>query len=70
MNKKKHPKTRFYDKFVILFKFLLRSRMLKVILVIIFLNVILGAIYSYLEGIEFHLGLYWATDTLTNTGTG
>lgn len=67
---KKTPKTRFYDKFVIFFKFLLRSRMLKVILTIISLNIILGALYSYLEGIEFHLGLYWATDTLTNTGTG
>ena len=70
MKRKKSPSSILYEKFVISFKFLARSRMLKVILIIFLLNIILGAFYSYLEGIEFHLGLYWATDTLTNTGTG
>ena len=70
MNEKQSQKTRFYDKFVIFFKFLVRSRMIKVILTIILLNIILGALYSYFDGVPFHLGLYWATDTLTNTGTG
>ena len=70
MSKNKPKKTRFYDKIVIFFKFLIRSRMIKVILFIIFLNIILGAFYSILDGVPFHLGLYWATDTLTNTGTG
>ena len=70
MYKNKSKKTRFYDKVVIFFKFLIRSRMLKVILIIVFLNAILGGLYSYLNKVPFHLGLYWATDTLTNTGTG
>ena len=67
MNKKKKT---FFDKFVIFMKFFIRSRMIKVIFIIIFLNILLGALYSYFDGVPFHLGLYWATDTLTNTGTG
>ena len=51
-------------------KFFIRSRMIKVIFIIVFLNILLGALYSYFDGVDFHLGLYWATDTLTNTGTG
>ena len=70
MYKNKSKKSRFYDNVVIFFKFLIRSRMLKVILIIVFLNAILGGLYSYLNKVPFHLGLYWATDTLTNTGTG
>ena len=67
MDKKKKP---FFDKFVIFMKFFIRSRMIKVIFIIVFLNILLGALYSYFDGVDFHLGLYWATDTLTNTGTG
>ena len=44
--------------------------MIKVFLIVFFLNFILGAIYSYIENLPFYLGLYWATDTLTNTGSG
>ena len=63
-------KNRFQEKFIVLTKFLRRSRMLKVIIVILFLNFILAGIYSYIEDIEYHIALYWATDTLTNTGSG
>lgn len=59
-----------WKKLIIFGKFLRRSRMLKVFIIVIGLNFILGGIYSYLEGIDYHLGLYWATDTLTNTGSG
>ena len=70
MSKKNTPKIRYYEKIILVIKYLVRSRMLKIILIIISLNVILGLLYSYFNGVAFHLGLYWATDTLTNTGTG
>ncbi|MHA1521211.1 MAG: NAD-binding protein [Promethearchaeota archaeon] len=65
-----HKSNSFRAPIIILGKFLRRSRMLKIFLLVLFLNFLLAAIYSYMEGIEFHLGLYWATDTLTNTGSG
>ena len=67
---KKKDRSPLQEKFIVISKFIRRSRMLKVVIIVIFLNLILAAIYSYIEGIEFHLGLYWATDTLTNTGSG
>lgn len=60
----------FRKKLIVLGKFLSRSLMLRVFLIVFLLNLLLGAIYSFLEGIPFYLGLYWATDTLTNTGSG
>ena len=58
------------EKLAILVKYLKRSRMIKVFLIVFFINFILGAVYSYIEGLPFYLGIYWATDTLTNTGSG
>ncbi|WP_371802733.1 NAD-binding protein [Candidatus Lokiarchaeum ossiferum] len=58
------------EKFIVLSKFLRRSRMLKVVILVILLNLVLAAIYANIEGIDYHLALYWATDTLTNTGSG
>ena len=66
----KEKKKTSFDKLVIFMKFLIRSRMIKVIFIIVFMNILLGALYSYFDGVDFYLGLYWATDTLTNTGTG
>ncbi len=66
----KEKKKTSLDKLVIFMKFLIRSRMIKVIFIIVFMNILLGALYSYFDGVDFYLGLYWATDTLTNTGTG
>ncbi|MBN2156423.1 MAG: NAD-binding protein [Candidatus Lokiarchaeota archaeon] len=44
--------------------------MIKVILIVFTLNIILAGIYSLIEGIPFHLGFYWISDYITNTGTG
>lgn len=60
----------FKKRLIILGKFIARSLMLKVFIIVFSLNLILAAIYSSLEGIPYYLGLYWATDTLTNTGSG
>lgn len=54
----------------VLLKYLRRSWMLKIFLIVFCLNFLLAGFYSIIEGIPFHLGLYWATDTLTNTGSG
>ena len=39
-------------------------------MIVFALNLAFAILYSFLEDIPFHLALYWATDTLTNTGTG
>ncbi len=44
--------------------------MIKVIFLVFALNLILGGIYSWIEGIPFYLGFYWISDYITNTGTG
>lgn len=58
------------EKTVLAWKIVSRSRMIKVLLIVFFLNLVWAAIYSYLEDVPFYLALYWATDTLTNTGSG
>ncbi|MHA1820434.1 MAG: potassium channel family protein [Promethearchaeota archaeon] len=60
----------FKEKLIILRKYLKRSRMIKVIVFIILVNIIFGFFFAEYEGIPFYLGLYWITDTITNTGTG
>lgn len=57
-------------KIIVLLKFIWRSWMIRILSIVFLLNFILGTIYSYLEHIPLYLGLYWATDTLTNTGSG
>ncbi len=66
----KHKKDNIFKKLRISFKNLKKSVMLKITILVICLNVILGFYYSYIEDVPFHKGLYWATDTVTNTGSG
>jgi len=69
--KPRSPKiARIKERSVIVGKFMGRSSFFKVFVVVFALNIVFAVLYSILEDIPFHLALYWATDTLTNTGTG
>ncbi len=59
-----------FEKLVIIWKNIKRSRMIKVLLIVFMLNIILAGIYSLIQGIPFYLGFYWISDYITNTGTG
>ena len=63
-------KKSFRDKYILLRKYMKRSRMFKVVVIVVAINLILGATYSIVEKQPFYIGLYWITDTITNTGTG
>lgn len=58
------------ERLVILWKYIKRSRMIKVIIIVFSINLLLGGIYSWIENIPFYLGFYWISDYITNTGTG
>ncbi|MHA1620139.1 MAG: NAD-binding protein [Promethearchaeota archaeon] len=70
-SKPRSPKfVRIKERSVIVGKFMGRSSFFKVFVIVLALNFAFAILYSILEDIPFHLALYWATDTLTNTGTG
>jgi len=69
--KPRSPKfARIKERSVIIGKYLQRSSFFKVFVIVFALTFAFAILYSILEDIPFHLALYWATDTLTNTGTG
>jgi voltage-gated potassium channel Kch len=59
-----------YEKIILFWKNIRRSRMVKVILIVFTLNFILGGVYSLIAGVPFYMGFYWISDYITNTGTG
>ncbi|MHA1452808.1 MAG: hypothetical protein ACTSRD_08110, partial [Promethearchaeota archaeon] len=61
---------KFYERLVIIWKYIKRSRMIKVIFIVLALNLILGGLYSLFAGVPFYMGFYWISDYITNTGTG
>lgn len=62
---------KFYERLVIFWKNIRRSRMLKVLLIVFALNFILAGIYMLIEpGTTFYQAFYWISDYITNTGTG
>lgn len=60
----------YVERFIVFAKSFRRSRTIRILLLVFCVNIVLGGLYSYFEGIPFYLGLYWITDYITNTGTG
>lgn len=69
-NRKSHDQNKIFRRIPIFLKSLKRSLVLKIFFVVFVLNFLLALIYSLIENKPFYLALYWATDTLTNTGSG